>query len=166
MAAKKTSTKTGKKNVRAVPKGYSTVTATMNQADAAATIAFCKKAFGAKVRSKMPAPGGKIMHAEVEIGGSVVMVSDAMMEPPRVSSLFLYVDNADKTFAKAVKAGATPKMPVMDMFWGDRFGSVTDPAGNIWAIATHVENVKPDELKKRHKRAMKDMAAGQAPEKR
>jgi len=166
MAAKKAAKKAGaKKAVRAIPKGYTTLTATINQDNAAATIAFCKKAFGAKVLAKMPAPGGKLMHAELEIGSSRLMVSDAMMEPARVSSLFLYVENADKTYAKAIKAGATPRMPMMDMFWGDRFGSVTDPAGNIWAIATHIENVKPDEMKKRQKVAMKQIASGQAPAK-
>lgn len=168
MAAKKTATKktATKKAVRPVPRGYSTVTATMNQTDAAATIAFCKKAFGAKLVRKMPAPGGKIMHAEISIGSSIVMLSDAVMEPARVSSLFLYVENVDKTIAKALKAGASLRMPPMDMFWGDRFGSVADPFGNIWAIATHIENVRPDEMKKRQKIAMKDFAAGKAPVKK
>src|SRR5262245_4714930 len=90
--------------VKPVPRGYRTVTATMNQTDASATIAFMKKAFGAKVRNKMKGPGGKLMHCEVEIGDSVVMLSDAVMEPARQASLFLYVENVDKTMAKAVKA--------------------------------------------------------------
>lgn len=152
-----------KKPVRAVPRGYGTVTAVLSQDNAAATIAFCKKAFGAKLRMKMPAAGGKLMHAELEIGTSVIMLSDAIMEPARVSSLFLYVENVDKALAKAIKAGAKVRMPAMDMFWGDRMGSVADPFGNIWAIATHVENVKPDEMKKRMKAAAKQLAAGKAP---
>src|SRR5688572_12493042 len=130
-----------KKKVSPIAKGFTTVTATMNQRDAAATIAFCKKVFGAKVRLQMPAPGGKLMHAELEIGDSVVMLSDAVQEPARVSGMFLYVPNVDKTVAKAVSAGAKVIMPVQDMFWGDRYGRVIDPQGNYWAIATHVEDV-------------------------
>ena len=137
------------KKVRPIPKGYHTVTASLNQANAAATIDFCKKAFGAKVRMNMVGPGNKIMHAEIEIGDSVDMLQDAMQEPPQPGSLFLYVDNVDKTVAKAVKAGATVQMPPTDMFWGDRFGRVVDAQGNGWAIATHVEDVPPKDMKKR-----------------
>jgi PhnB protein len=154
----------GKKNGKAkkvppVPRGYRTVTATMNQNDSAATIAFCKKAFGAKVRSKIPGPGGKIMHAELQIGDSVVMLSDAMQEPARVSSMWLYVEKVDKTFAKALQAGAKVIMPVQDQFWGDRFGRIADPQGNLWSLASRVEKVAPAELKKRQKAMMKQMAA-------
>ena len=137
------------KKVRPIPKGYHTVTASMNQANAAATIEFCKKAFGANVRMNMVGPGKKIMHAEIEIGDSVVMLQDAMQEPPQPGSLFLYVDNVDKTVAKAVKAGATVQLPPTNMFWGDRFGRVVDTQGNGWAIATHVEDVPPKDMKKR-----------------
>lgn len=137
------------KKVRPIPKGYHTVTASLNQANAAATIDFCKKAFGAKVRMNMVGPGKKIMHAEIEIGDSVVMLQDAMQEPPQPGSLFLYVENVDKTVAKAVKAGATVQLPPTNMFWGDRFGRVVDTQGNGWAIATHVEDVPPKDMKKR-----------------
>jgi len=137
------------KKVRPIPKGYHTVTASLNQANAAATIDFCKKAFGAKVRMNMVGPGNKIMHAEIEIGDSVVMLQDAMQEPPQPGSLFLYVENVDKTVAKAVKAGATVQMPPTDMFWGDRFGRVVDAQGNGWAIATHIEDVAAKDMKKR-----------------
>jgi PhnB protein len=155
------SKKNGKaKRVAPVPRGYRTVTATMNQNDSAATINFCKKAFGAKLRSKMPGPGGKIMHAELEIGDSVVMLSDAMQEPARVASMWLYVDSVDKTMAKAVKAGGKVLMPVTDMFWGDRHGRIADPQGNLWAIASRVEKVSPVEMKKRSKAMMKQMAKG------
>lgn len=140
-----------KTKVRPVPRGYSTVTAAMNQTDAAATIEFCKKVFGAKVRIRMKAPGGKIAHAEMQIGDSIVMISDAMRDPARVSGLFLYVPAVDKVFARAVKAGATVTMRPADQFWGDRYGRLIDPFGNHWAIATHVENVRPAELKKREK---------------
>ena len=137
------------KKVRPIPKGYHTVTASLNQANAAATIDFCKKAFGAKVRMNMVGPGNKIMHAEIEIGDSVVMLQDAMQEPPQPGSLFLYVENVDKTVAKAVKAGATVQMPPTNMFWGDCFGRVVDAQGNGWAIATHIEDVTPKDMKKR-----------------
>jgi PhnB protein len=161
MAAKKKKTakkKAAKKKVNPIPKGYHSVTPTMNQADASATIAFCKKAFGAKVRMTMPGPGGKIMHAEMEMFDSVVMVSDAVQEPTRVSGIFLYVPSCDKTIAKAVAAGAKIIMPAEDMFWGDRFGRVVDPAGNFWAVATHIEDVTPAEMKKRQKAMAKQMA--------
>jgi uncharacterized glyoxalase superfamily protein PhnB len=155
MAAKK---KNGKK-INPIPTGYRTVTASLNLNDAAATIAFCRKAFGAKLRSKMPGPGGKLMHAEVEIGNSVIMLSDAIQEPARVSSLFLYVDSVDKAMAKATKAGATVTMPAQDMFWGDRFGRIADPQGNLWSFGQRIEKVKPAEMKKRSRAFAKQMAA-------
>lgn len=158
-AKKKKTGKATRRKVSPVPKGYRTVTPSVSLADASATIAFCKKAFGAKVRSKLGAPGGKIMHAEVEIGDSVVMVSDAFDDAPCISSLFLYVPDVDKAVAKAAKAGATVTMPPEDMFWGDRMGRVVDPQGNIWSIGSRIEIVRPDELKKRARAAAKKMAA-------
>jgi len=137
------------KKVRPIPKGYHAVTPALNQADAVKTIDFCKKAFGAKERMRVAGPGGKIMHAELQIGDSIVMLNDAFQEPPQPALLFLYVLDVDKTFAKAVKAGAKVLMPVQDMFWGDRFGRVEDPSGNRWGIATHREDVSPKEMKKR-----------------
>ena len=137
------------KKVRPIPKGYHSLTPALNQADAAQTIDFCKKAFGAKEIMRMPGPNGKIMHAELQIGDSIVMLNDAMQEPPQPAGLFLYVPDVDKTFAKAIKAGATELMAVQDMFWGDRFGRVMDPSGNRWGIATHREDVAPKEMKKR-----------------
>ena len=137
------------KKVRPIPRGYHSVTASLTQDDAARTIAFCKQAFGAKEHMRVLGPGGKIMHAEIQIGDSIVMLTDAMQQPAQPAGLFLYVLDVDKTFAKAVKAGATVFMPVQDMFWGDRFGSVDDPSGNRWGIATHREDVTPRELKKR-----------------
>ena len=137
------------KKVRPIPKGYHSVTANLTQADSARTIAFCKQAFGAKERMRVLGPGGKIMHAEIQIGDSIMMLTDAMHQPAQPAGLFLYVLDVDKAFAKALKAGATVIMPVQDMFWGDRFGSVEDPSGNRWGIATHREDVTPRELKKR-----------------
>jgi len=137
------------KKVRPIPKGFHTVTPELTQADAAQTIAFCKKAFGAKELMRLLGPGGKIVHAEIQIGDSILMLTDAMREPARPAGLFLYVVDVDKTFARAVKAGASVLMPVQDMFWGDRFGSLADPFGNRWGIATHREDVPPREMKKR-----------------
>jgi PhnB protein len=137
------------KKVRPIPKGYHAVTASLTQASSAQTIEFCKKAFGAKVRMKMDGPNGSIMHAEIEIGDSVIMLTDAIRNPAQPAGIFLYVDNVDKVFARALKAGGTSVMPVQNMFWGDRFGSLTDPQGNSWGIATHVEDVAPKEMKKR-----------------
>jgi PhnB protein len=138
-----------KKKVRPIPKGYSSVQASLNLNDAKSALEFCKQAFGGKVRGVMPGPDGKIMHAEVKIGNSLVMFSDAVMDPPRPGNLLVYVPNVDKTFAKAVKAGAKVVMPVADQFWGDRFGRVEDAFGNRWAIATHIEDVTPKQMKKR-----------------
>jgi PhnB protein len=157
--ATKKATKRAPKKVNPIPKGYGSVTPALNLTNAQATIAFCKKVFDAKVRMTMPGPGGKLMHAEMEIGNSVVMLSDAMQDPPRISSLFLYVPDCDKTVAKAVKAGAKVIMPLADMFWGDRFGRIVDPQGNYWSIATHVENVSPKEMQKRSAAEAKRMAA-------
>lgn len=140
--------KKGKK-VRPIPKGYHSVTPVLNLADANAFIAFTKKAFGGKVRSQMPGPEGKLMHCEIEVGDSVVMVSDAVRDPVRTGSLFLYTENVDKAFSKALKAGAKSLMEPEDMFWGDRFARIEDPQGNTWGIATHVENVSPKDMKKR-----------------
>ena len=148
------------KKVRPIPKGYHAVTANLTQLDSAQTIDFCKKAFGAKVRMIMKMPTGGVMHAEIEIGDSVIMLTDAMRTPAVPAGLFLYVDNVDKVFAKAVKAGAEVVMPVQDMFWGDRFGSVRDPQGNSWGIATHREDVPPKEMKKRAAAAFAQSGGG------
>jgi PhnB protein len=138
-----------KKKVKPIPKGYRSVTPSINAPDAKGLIAFCKKAFGGKLRASMPGPDGKLMHAEVEIGDSILMLSDAVMEPARPANIFLYVPNVDKTFAKAVKAGAKPLMPAEDQFWGDRHARVEDSWGNRWSLATHIEDVTAKQLKKR-----------------
>jgi PhnB protein len=141
--------KKNKKKVRPVPKGYGSVTPSLNVSDAKGFIKFCEKAFGAETRTVMPGPNGKVMHAEIVIDDSLVMVSDAVQEPARPANLFLYVPKVDKTFAKAVKAGAKVLSAVEDTFWGDRWGRVEDPLGNRWSIATRVEEVSPKKLKKR-----------------
>ncbi len=103
----------------------------------------------------MPAPTGEIMHAEVKIGDSVVMLNDAMRQSPTTSSLFLYVTDVDRVYQRALKAGATSLSEPADMFWGDRMAQVNDQFGNQWSIATHVEDVPPQEMQKRAEAAMR-----------
>jgi PhnB protein len=149
-----------------IPEGYHTITPYLAVDDAAAAIEFCKRAFGATERSRMPGPDGKIAHAEIEIGDSVIMTSDqfpqSSVKPPNelggaTASIFLYVEDVDSVVQDAVDAGGTITMPVEDMFWGDRFGQVTDPFGHIWQIATHVEDVSPEDMEKRAQEAMASM---------
>jgi PhnB protein len=128
---------------------YHTVTPVLNVNGAEGAIAFYKTAFGAKERVRMPGPDGKIMHCELLIGDSVVMVTDAINQPATQSSLHVYVPDCDALYSQALAAGADQKMALQDMFWGDRFGSVTDPFGNTWSIATHKEDVSPEEMSKR-----------------
>lgn len=118
----------------------------------------------------MGTPGGKIGHAELKIGDSVIMLSDEMMgnrSPQSLGgspvSIFLYVEDVDSVFNQAVKAGAKSDAPPADMFWGDRYGKLTDPFGHLWGLATHIEDVAPQEMEKRAKAAMAQMAqsAGQ-----
>jgi uncharacterized glyoxalase superfamily protein PhnB len=151
------------KKVRAVPKGYNNVTTNLNLADASAFIEFTKAAFGGKLRASMAGPDGKLVHAEIEIGDSVVMCSDAVREPPRPGGLFLYIKDVDKVVDQAVKAGAKVMMPAQDMFWGDRFARIEDPQGNYWGIATHTEDVSAKEMKKRSEAFAAQMAAGGPP---
>jgi PhnB protein len=136
--------------------------------DAAEAIEYYTRAFGAKERVRMDAPGGKIGHAELEIGGSVVMLSDPFpqgaTQPPKelggtTVSVFMYVEDVDAIVKRAVDEGATVTMEVADQFWGDRFGSVTDPFGHSWSFATHVEDVGPEEVAERAKVAMAAMSA-------
>ena len=152
-----------------VPEGYHTVTPYLAVEDAARAIEFYTRAFGAKESVRMDAPGGKIGHAELEIGDSRIMLSDpfpqASTKPPKELggtsfSVMMYVEDVDAAFKRAVDAGATVSMELADMFWGDRFGSVTDPFGHSWSLATHVEDVPPEEMAERAKAAMAQMASG------
>jgi PhnB protein len=153
--------------VSPVPKGYRTVTTYMTVGDGAAALDFYTKAFGAKVTQRMPGPGGKLMHAEFRVGDSIVMLSDEFPQGGTKSpltlhgssgSLFLYVPNVDVAFKRAVDAGCQVTMPLMDMFWGDRFGRVIDPFGHHWGLASHKEDVSPAEIKRRTSVAMSQMA--------
>jgi PhnB protein len=140
-----------------IPKGYHTITPSLTCRDAAKAIDFYKKAFGAQELMRMPSPDGKIGHAEIKIGDSVVFISDefpgrtAAPSPTATpsSSLFLYVEDVDAVYNRAVSAGAKSTMPLQDMFWGDRFGNVVDPFGHQWGLATHIEDVAPDEIERR-----------------
>jgi uncharacterized glyoxalase superfamily protein PhnB len=145
-------------SVKAVPDGYHTLTPYLVCDAAGDAIAFYVKAFGATETVRMPGPGGRIMHAELRIGSSMVMLSDENPERGALSprtiggtpvSIFIYTEDVDALFARAVAAGATPVAPPADMFWGDRFGQLTDPYGHSWAMATHKEDVTPEEMQRR-----------------
>ena len=140
--------------INPVPEGFHTVTVHLVLENAGRAIEFYQKAFGAKERFRMPTPDGRIGHAEIQIGDSIVMLTDAIQEPATSASIYLYVPDVDAVFARAVAAGAQVAMPVVDMFWGDRFGRVTDPFGVRWAIATHTEDVPPEEIGRRAAQAM------------
>jgi PhnB protein len=141
--------------VRAIPEGYHSISPSLTCKDAARAIEFYKSVFGAVEMVRMPSPDGKISHAELKIGDSIIFLNDEMgpnaaatPRAPRIY-LFLYVENADKTFTRAVAAGAQIDMALEDQFWGDRYGKVTDPFGHQWGIATHVEDVAPEDIGKR-----------------
>ena len=146
------------KRVNPVPEGYHTATPYLTVRGAATAIDFYKRALGATELFRMPGPDGKIMHAEIVIGDSRVMLADesdrSETKAPDTlkgssASIFLYVDNVDLSFKRAVDAGAKVNQPLQNMFWGDRFGKVTDPFGHKWMLASHVEDVAPEELEER-----------------
>jgi PhnB protein len=144
--------------VKPIPDGYHSVTAYLIAGNAAAAIDYYKKAFGATEIMRMPGPGGKIMHAEVRIGDSPVMLADEMPDmqyrgPQSYGgtpvSLMIYVTDVDSVFNTAIAAGAKVRQPVQDMFYGDRTGTLEDPFGHVWTIATHKEDVSSAEMMKR-----------------
>jgi PhnB protein len=146
-----------KARVEPIPKGYHTVTAGLAVRDAASAIEFYKRAFGAKEKMRMAGPDGKIMHAELQIGDSRLMVGEEMPQMRHPSpqglggtpvSFYIYVKNVDKAFDQAVRAGATVVMPVTDMFWGDRHGTLTDPFGHMWGLATRIRNLSSSAMRK------------------
>lgn len=147
--------------VQPIPPGMHTVTPHLVVRGAAKAIDFYKKAFDAKEESRLPGPNGTLMHAEIRIGDSHVMLMDESPEWKSVGpqtlkgspvTIHLYVNDADKTFDSAVKAGAKPVMPVKDMFWGDRYGVVEDPFGHSWSIATHTRDVSEKEIEEASKK--------------
>ncbi|HEX7682605.1 MAG TPA: VOC family protein [Trinickia sp.] len=149
-------------SVKPIPEGMHTVTPQLVCANAAEAIAFYAKAFGAIELFRMPAPSGRLAHAQIKIGDSVVMLTDESPEcgaagPKTLKgspvSLYLYFEDADKAFDRAVAAGATVKMPLADMFWGDRWGYVEDPFGHVWHIASRKREPTMEEMQ----RAMAEM---------
>ena len=136
--------------VEPIPDGYHAITPYLTVKNGGALVEFLQKAFGATVKSRMDLPNGALWHADVEIGDSHVMIGGASEEwPEKPAQIYLYVEDADATYQKALDAGATSIMPPADMFYGDRHGGVTDPSGNSWWIATHIEDVSPEELERR-----------------
>jgi uncharacterized glyoxalase superfamily protein PhnB len=155
--------------VDAIPKGYHTITPNLVVKNANSAIDFYKKAFGAIEKEICLGPDGKsIMHAELKIGDSIVMLNDEFPDMGCVGpqslggtsfSLYLYVDDVDTWHKRAVTHGATVSMPVTDMFWGDRFGQIIDPFGHRWSLATHTRDMTPEEIKKEQEAWQKQMAS-------
>ena len=150
--------------VKPIPDGYRSVTPYLFVNGAAKAIDFYKSAFGARERMRMDGPGGKIMHAELDIGDSMIMLADEFPEMRALSPqtiggspvmVAIYVNDVDATFARAIAGGARENRPVQDQFYGDRSGSLTDPFGHMWNIATHVEDVSPEEMRRRSEAFMK-----------
>lgn len=145
-------------SVQPIPDGYHSVTPYLIIKDAAKALEFYAKAFGAEELMRFPGPGGKVMHAEIKIGDSPLMMADEFPDMGHLGpstrggttvSLMLYVRDVDAAFDRAVKAGATVVRPVKDQFYGDRSGTLNDPFGHQWTIATHVEDVSPEEMQRR-----------------
>jgi PhnB protein len=136
--------------VKPIPDGYHTVTPYLVVPDARRLLEFVKQAFGAEVKFEMAGPGGGIAHAEFRIGDSMIMCGQSGPDhAPFPAMLHLYVPNADAIFGQAVAAGATVVRPIADQFYGDRTGGVKDPFGNQWWVATHIEDVSMEEMKRR-----------------
>jgi PhnB protein len=144
--------------VKPIPDGYPQVTPYLSINGANEAIEFYTTVFGAKERMRLPAPGGKVGHAELEFGDSLIMLADEFPDmgarsPKTIGgspvTLSVYVEDVDDVFARALKAGATETRPVQDQFYGDRLGQFEDPFGHVWAVATHIEDVAPDEMAKR-----------------
>jgi len=150
------------------PDGFHAVTPYLTVKNASEALEFYKRAFGARERVRMPTPDGKIAHAELQIADSIVMMGEECPEHGSVSpqtlegspvSLVLYVENVDEAFGRAVNAGASVQEAVADKFWGDRAGSLTDPFGHRWMLLTHIEDVSPEEMKKRMAEAFSMVSA-------
>ncbi|HEX4777366.1 MAG TPA: VOC family protein [Acidimicrobiia bacterium] len=150
-------------DINPIPDDYRTITPYLCVDDGAAAIDFYTRVFGAKERMRMPAPDGRIGHAELTVGDSVLMLSDEYPEmeirgPKTVGgtpvTLSIYVEDVDDVVARAVKAGAKVRRETQDQFYGDRSGQIEDPFGHVWSIQTHVEDVPPDEMQRRAAAAM------------
>ena len=150
-----------------ISEGFSAVTPMLIVESAAKAIDYYKSVFGATERLRMEGPGGSIMHAEIDIDGAIVMLTDANPEQGSKSpgdlggspqSLMIYVPDVDATIKNAVGEGSTETMPATDMFWGDRMGRITDPFGHSWSVGTHVKDVPEDEMAAAQEAWMKEMA--------
>jgi PhnB protein len=164
--------KKGKAKVNPVPAGFHTLTPYLVVRDATSAIEFYKKALGAQTRAVHYAPGGKVMNAELMIGNSIVMLNEEFPEMGVLSPLgrggtsvtiHIFCPNVDAVFNRAIAAGAKVRMPVMDMFWGDRYGSLEDPYGHMWSIGTRKENLSAQEVEKRAAAAFAKMAEQHKP---
>jgi len=145
-------------NVKPIPEGYASVTPYLYLRGAAKAIEYYKKVFGATEITRMPGPGGRVMHAEIRIGNSMVMLADESPEMGALSpeslggvasGLHVYLENVDAVVQKAIDAGGKILRPVQNQFYGDRSGMFSDPFGHRWNVGTHVEDVTPEEMKKR-----------------
>lgn len=153
-----------------IPDGTHSVTPHLVIKDAAKAIDFYQKAFGAKEIYRLLGPGGKIMHAAIQIGDSQVFMADEFPEMGCVGpatlggspvTLHIFVEDVDALWERATKAGVTVQMPLGDQFWGDRYGKVKDPFGHEWSLATHKEDLSPEEIKQRQEQCMKEFAGAQ-----
>ena len=159
--------------VKPIPDGFRSITPHLVTRNAAQAIDFYKQAFGAIERYRMPGPGNTIMHAEILIGDSIVMLGEESPMCPEnkcpaslggvTTTMSFYVPDVDKAFERATKAGAKIVMPVQDMFWGDRYGVVSDPSGHRWALMTHIKDMTPDEMMKAGEAFMSSMGKAGAP---
>jgi PhnB protein len=152
------------KHVKPSPEGYHSVTPYLSIKDAARALEFYKQAFSAKEVMRMNGPDGRVSHAEIKIGDSIIMIAEEnpqneLRSPQTLNgstvSIFLYLDDVDPIFNKALSAGAKQIMPLADQFWGDRYGRLTDPFGHSWSLAQHIEDVSPEEMGKRAQEAAK-----------
>jgi uncharacterized glyoxalase superfamily protein PhnB len=151
---------------KAVPAGFHTLTPHITVRDADNALEFYKRAFGAEVLNVARMPNGKVMHAAVQIGDSKLMLNEESAEYGALSPLstggtgvvlHIYLENVDAAFDRAVSAGAEVKMPLMDQFWGDRYGVVADPYGHKWSLATHIKDMSPEEMQRAQDEAMASM---------
>jgi PhnB protein len=154
--------------VSLIPAGYHSITPHLVVNNSKKAIEFYQRAFGAEVRGIMDGPDGHVMHAEIKIGDSILMLNDELpafhaLSPTSTKadtcvSLHLYVEDADKVFKAALAAGAVETMPLQDQFWGDRYGKIKDPFGHSWSIGTHIKDLSPEEMMKAQNEAMSKMA--------
>jgi len=153
--------------VNPIPKGFHTVTPHLVCRNASKAIEFYQKALGAETRMVHHMPDGKVMHAELKVGDSILMLGEEapdwnVVSPQTLNNspvhLHIYVPDADAVYQRAVAAGCTATMPIADQFWGDRYGQFVDPFGHRWSVATHIEDLSEEEITKRGKIAMEEMA--------